>query len=281
MALPRYDEIHLPLLKLIHYNSVSRLKDAVEVLGQEFCLSDEALIERVPCGAKKFYSQVNFSKKRLIDAGLIFKDTIPYRTTDSARQLLAKQPRKITNRDINELIKNGRIIEIKREEESVPQPLLNTNKNNEYLQKIIELNENDYNYFEYLSGLILSKILNVNLTIVEFTAQNNDGGIDGIIHSGKSDEAKVYFESKCKKDRPVPIGSLRDFVGALVVRKAKQGYYFTTTRYTGDVIRYVDKLKDPDININVTLIDGHKLVDLIFKYNLENEIMQNRFELEK
>ncbi|WP_028393622.1 restriction endonuclease [Bacillus cihuensis] len=271
MALPRYDEIHLPLLKLIHNNSVNRLKDAVEVLGQEFRLSDKALNERVPSGTRKFYSQVSFSKKRLIEADLIIPSDKPFKTTDTARELLATKPKGITNRDLTDLIKKRKVREAKREIESTCQVPLNIY--DESLQKIKDINENDPHFFEYISGLILSNVLNVDFSKVKLTPPNNDGGVDGIIYLGESDETKVYFESKCKNNRPVPIGALRDFIGALVLRKAKQGYYFTTTRYTADVIRHVEKLKDPDININITLIDGHRLVELIFKYNLENEII--------
>lgn len=274
MVLPRYDEIHLPLLKFIHKYPISQLKEVVVALSQEFHLSDEELNERVRSGERKFYTQVSFSKKRLIEAGLISPVFKPFRITDTGRALLAQKPKKITNRDIGELIKKKKIKESQKEEESVRQ--LQFDSCEEYLQKIRELNNNDSNFFEYISGLITSNILNVDFSTVKFTPPNNDGGIDGIIHLGESDEAKVYFESKCKVSRPVPIGYLRDFIGALVLRKAKQGYYFTTTRYTGDVIRYVEKLKDPDININIELIDGNKLVELIFKYNLVSEIMPER-----
>jgi restriction system protein len=264
MRLPMYDEIHLPLLKLINDCSVYRVKEAVKALSQEFNLTEEAMNKRVPSGSNKFYSQVSFSKKRLIEAGLIFAKVSPYRTTELGKELLASNPKKISNSLINHLIKNGNL-----GEEKIVQGSPYTTE--EYLHKIREINENDPNFFEYISGLILSNILKEDFKKVVFTPQNNDGGIDGFIKLRINDET-ICFESKCKMSRPVAVGNLRDFIGALVLRKSKQGYYFTTTRYTGDVIRAVNKLKSLKIDINIELIDGDTLVNLLLKYNLENEI---------
>ncbi|PGR32989.1 hypothetical protein COC47_28190 [Bacillus cereus] len=269
MGLPSmYDDVHLPLLTLVDTYPINSLKEAVKVLAHFFCLTDEELNERVNCGVRKFYSQVSFSKKRLIDAGLIFKDNIDsFRTTDIAKQLLAKKPNKITNRDINELIKTRKMLKI--QEEAVHQPF--TNRQAEYLQK---LNKIDPAYFEQISGLVLSRVHSVDFSrYVEITPQSNDGGIDGIIHLGENTGLKIYFEAKKKSLRYLvnePL--LRNFTGALVVNKGKKGFYITTTKFTSAAIRFVERLKDPDIGIDITLIDGQRLVKLIFKYKLEDEI---------
>ncbi|MED3831936.1 restriction endonuclease [Peribacillus frigoritolerans] len=269
MALPSYDEIHLPLLKLILNNSVNRLKEAVEILAKEFGLTDEELNERVPSGGRKFYYQVSFSLMLLTRAGLIFKGIKPFRTTDSARKVIAQNPNKITKRCLDDLANDRQVKKIKKEKDLEEKRLLNSY--NEYLQKLKGINET---YFEHVTGLVLSRVYNIDfISNVEITPPNNDGGIDGIIHLGEGEESKVYFEAKRKKDRPIPSSFLRDFTGALVARKATTGYYVTTTRYTNEAIRFVEKLRDPYININITLIDGHKLVELIFKYNLENEVI--------
>ncbi|WP_438825691.1 restriction endonuclease [Gottfriedia acidiceleris] len=120
----------------------------------------------------------------------------------------------------------------------------------------------------------MSKIFNVDfLKHVEITPPTDDGGIDGIVHL--PDGSEVYFEAKCKKDKPIPPGFIRNFTGGIVAKKGRVGYYFTTTRYTEKAILSVEKLKDPDIDINITLIDGHEMVDLIFKYGLEDVIKLN------
>ena len=91
MALPRYDEIHLPLLKLFLSKNrrIYSLKEAVKILAKEFGLTHEELNIRVPSGGRKFYSQVSFSLMLLTRAGLIFKDVKPFRATDKARRIIA------------------------------------------------------------------------------------------------------------------------------------------------------------------------------------------------
>ncbi|MBE3641229.1 restriction endonuclease [Bacillus anthracis] len=264
MALPSYDDIHLPLLKLIHNNSVDSLKEVVEVLEKEFYLTDEDLDKRVNCGVRKFYSQVSFSKKRLIEAGLIFKGVKPFRTTDNARRLLAENPKKITNHNINELIKRRQFLKAQREKE-LGQKLL-FESYDEYLQKLKKIH---HTYFEQICGLVLSKIYNIDFSkYVEITPKSNDRGIDGILHLGEDEESKVYFQSKCLKDGSVGEPWVTQFSGALDRVYGTKGYYVTTTKYTPCAKDYVKVLRYKEI----ILIDGYKLVELIFKYKLENAI---------
>jgi len=266
MALPRYDEIHLPLLKLIHNSSIYSIKEAVEILAKEFDLTDEELNERVPSGQRKFYAQVSFSKMLLVRAELVFKNITPFRTTDKARKVIAQNSNKITKRCLDELARERQEVQISKRKNIAQKLILNSN--DEYLQKLKEID--DSNYFERVSGLVLSKVYNTDFpSNVEITPPSNDGGIDGIIHLGKDEKSKVYFECKLKKDYPVGEPLLRNFVGALEGVYGTKGYFITTSRYTSEAVKYVDKLRHKDI----TLIDGHKLVELIFKYKLENEII--------
>ncbi|MGE1054631.1 restriction endonuclease [Bacillus cereus] len=269
MALPSYDDIHLPLLKLIHNNSVDSLKEAVEVLEKEFCLTDEDLDKKVKCGVRKFYSQVSFSKKRLIEAGLIFKGVKPFRTTDNARELLTGKSKKITNHDINELIKMKQALKAQREEELEQQLIFK--RYEKYLQKLKKVH---YTYFEEICGLVLSRMYNVDfLECVEITAPSNDGGIDGIVYLGEDEDSKIYFESKRYSSGSVGRKLVQQFSGALDPflnpYKGVKGYYITTGKFARKANDYVEEIKRCK---DIILIDGDKLVELIFKYKLENEI---------
>ncbi|PEV93976.1 hypothetical protein CN442_00775 [Bacillus thuringiensis] len=258
MGFPKmYDDVHLPFLHLVHKYPIKSVKEAVGILAHYFNLTNEELNERVNCGRKKFYSMVSFSLKRLMDAGLIFREVKPFRATDKARKLLARKPNKITNHDLNVLIKRKPTVKLQKQEYD------------EYLEKIRNINETE---FEHLSGLVLSKIYNVDFVKqVEITPPCNDGGIDGIVHLGE--ESKIYFESKIKGIY-YSVGEplLRNFTGALVIRNGRTGYYFITTRFTSEAIRFVEALKIADVKVNITLIDGHKLVELIFKYGLQGKL---------
>ncbi len=181
-----YDDVHLPLLTLVDTYPIKSLKEAVEVLAHFFSLTDEELNERVKSGGKKFYSLVSFSMKRLIEAGLVFKGVKPFRTTDNARELLAKKPKKITNHDINKLIKKRQFLKAQRKKELAQKLLFESY--DEYLQ---ELKKIHYTYFEQICGLVLSRIYNIDFSkYVEITPPSNDRGIDGVLHLGEDEESK-------------------------------------------------------------------------------------------
>ncbi|MDO8160442.1 hypothetical protein FKQ51_24625 [Bacillus toyonensis] len=269
MGLPMYDDVHLPLLALVDTYAIKSLKEAVEVLSHFFGLTDEELNERVKSGGKKFYSQVSFSMKRLIEAGLVFRGIKPFRTTDYARKLLAKKSKKITNHDINELIKRKQTLKAQREKELEQQLIFK--RYEKYLQKLKKVH---HTYFEDICGLVLSRMYNVDsLQCVEITSPGNDGGIDGIIHLGKDKNSKIYFESKRYDGGSVGRKLVQQFSGALDpyldLYKGVKGYYITTGKFARKANDYVEKIKRCK---DIILIDGYKLVELIFKYKLENEI---------
>lgn len=267
MALPKYDEIHLPLLKLILDKRIHSLRIAVEMLAEEFYLTQDDLNVRVPCGTRKFYSQVNFSKMLLVRAGLVLENITPFQSTDIARNLIAQNSRKITKRCLDELAKERKETEIKNETNSIQK--LISKSHDEFLQNLKGMDNPDY--FEHITGIILAKVHNIDfLSRVEITPSSNDGGIDGIINLVEGENSKVYFECKLKNNYPVGEPLLRNFVGALEGVYGTKGYFITTSRFTSEAVKYVNKLKHKDI----TLIDGYKLVELIFKYNLEEEIIQ-------
>lgn len=265
MSLPRYDEIHLPLLKLIHGKHIHTLKDAVEILAKEFGLTQEEQNERVNSGRLKFYSQVSFSKMLLARAGLIFNNVIPLRATDKANQLLKQNPLKITKRFLDDLATAKKKAKIQKEEEIAKETLLNSH--DKYLTKI--KSNVSPSEFEQITGLILSKVYNVDFTkSVEITHPSNDFGIDGIVHVGDCEESKVYFQSKCFSSGSIGAPSIQQFVGALEGIYGTKGYFVTTSKFSPKAYKYVNRLKGKEI----TLIDGHKLVELIFKYKLEDKI---------
>ncbi|KXO03071.1 hypothetical protein AYK81_28690 [Bacillus thuringiensis] len=213
---------------------------------------------------RKFYSQVSFSMKRLIEAGLVFKGVKPFRTTDKAGKLLARKPKKITNHDINELIKRRKFLKAQREKELAQKLLLESY--DEYLQGLKKIH---HTYFEQICGLVLSRIHNIDFSKhVKITPPSNDRGIDGILHLGEDEESKVYFQAKCLKDGSIGEPLVTQFSGALDRVNGTKGYYVTTTKYAPRAIDYVKVLRYKDIK----LIDGCELVELIFKYKLENEI---------
>lgn len=271
MPLPRMDEIPLQLLKLIMNQKIYSIREAKELLIKKFGLTQTDLSIKDSSGIGKFNKNVILSYALLVLAGLVYKNSKPFVAMDEAKKIIRRNPSEVTISYLNELAKAKQERKLKKEKDLTRQNLI---KKYDLILKKIKMTETE---FEHFSGLVLSKVYNVDFfKFVEITPPKSDGGIDGIIHLGEDTKSKVYFQSKFKDNR-YPIGEplLRDFTGALVARKGNKGYFVTTTRFSGEAIRYVEKLKDPEINKNITLIDGHKLMELVFKYNLENELGVN------
>lgn len=269
LVLPIDNDIHLPLLRLITDQRINSIKQVEQMLARTFELTDEELKEKHQSGIREFFYRVALSIIRQIEAGLIFSRFKPFRTTDTARKLLIKKPKKITNQDIDELVKRRKNLKAQQEKELDRQSLLIGYE--KYLQGLKTLNET---YFERVTGLVLSKVCNTDfLSNVEITPPSNDGGIDGIIHLGEGEESKVYFEAKCYTNGSISRKLVQQFSGALDPYDGIRGYYVTTAKFTKRAEEYVEKIKKVKRYKEIELIDGNKLVELIFKYKLENDII--------
>lgn len=73
MALPTYDQLMLPLMKLLsEQKEVMKLSDAARILSERSGLSSEELSLRLSSGTKTvFYDRVGWAKTYLVKAGLI------------------------------------------------------------------------------------------------------------------------------------------------------------------------------------------------------------------
>ncbi len=94
------------------------------------------------------------------------------------------------------------------------------------------------------------------------TPASADGGIDGIIHQDPLGLDTIYLQAK-RWEHPVGEPQLRDFIGALHVRRARKGVFITTSTFTENA-RACARLATSKI----ILIDGAKLTDLMIDYSI-------------
>lgn len=71
MAIPTYEEVMLPPLKLISDGNVYNNKYCEEELAKEFNLTEEEVNLKLQSGKKIFYDRINWAKTYLKNAGLI------------------------------------------------------------------------------------------------------------------------------------------------------------------------------------------------------------------
>jgi hypothetical protein len=96
MAVPDYQRLMLPLLRLASDGQQHTLAESVERMADEFELSKEDRAEVLSRGQVKLYNRVGWSTTYLKKAGLIESLGLGrFRITDRGQELLASQPEKI------------------------------------------------------------------------------------------------------------------------------------------------------------------------------------------
>jgi restriction system protein len=131
---------------------------------------------------------------------------------------------------------------------------------NELLEKIKKI---DPYYFEKVI-LILLKQMGYG-DFVE-TPKSGDGGIDGIINEDKLGLDKIYIQAKRYGENKVREKDIRNFIGAMS-GDTNKGVFVTTSNFDNGAHQ-----KAHDAHHTIILIDGKKLVDLMYQYNVGIQI---------
>ena len=96
----------------------------------------------------------------------------------------------------------------------------------------------------------------------EGLGKSGDGGIDGIIKEDKLGLDTIYIQAK-RWENVVPVREIRDFAGALLSKKARKGIFITTSNFPKGAYEFVESIEH-----KIVLIDGSRLADLMFEYNV-------------
>lgn len=93
---------------------------------------------------------------------------------------------------------------------------------------------------------------------------SGDNGIDGIISEDKLGLEKIYIQAKRYNNKKVPSNEIRDFAGAMVMRGARKGVFFSTSDYTVGARRSAEEAQ----GMNITLLNGDQLSELLVQHNM-------------
>ena len=93
MAIPDFQALMLPLLRIAGDGQVHSISGAVTQLGNEFRLSDAEKTEPLKSGGTRLYNRVGWARTYLVKAGLLRKvGTGRFEATERGRDLLANPP---------------------------------------------------------------------------------------------------------------------------------------------------------------------------------------------
>ncbi|ELC8401460.1 restriction endonuclease [Clostridium perfringens] len=284
MAIPTYEQVMLPLLKMLSNEKSYTNKECVEILSKKLNITKKELRELLPSGKKRvFYDRVNWAKTYLKKAGLV---EAPKRgevkITKLGLELLQEKPVEIrsrdllryssfndfintTNRNENNTENRGNLIKERTpfEEIAVSFEEVKNSLADEILEKIKSCS------FEFFEKSVIELLIKMGYggsreEAGKATRRTGDEGIDGIINEDRLGLDSIYIQAKRWRDTVVGRPEIQKFSGALDTPGANKGVFITTSKFSKEAREYVKAINTK----NIILIDGMQLAQYMIEFNV-------------
>ena len=274
MTLPTYEDIMLPLLSYLSDNEERRYSETMDHLAKHFKLDSGDLEIRKKSGGNLFYNRIGWAKDYLKNAGLLEKKTGRFKITPRGLESLKQKPEIIDKKFLLQFEEFAPYVipektenieqEPKSFSEQSPDDLIDAGIdqiNNILKAELLEkLKTIDPTFFEIL---ILDLVEKLGYGTGKHVGKSRDGGIDGEIPQDKLGLDMIYLQAKRHSSNVSP-HDVRDFIGALSLKKSRKGIFITTSDFSSDAKDNVEKSEK-----NITLIKGNELVKLMIDYIVE------------
>ena len=293
MAIPSYEKFLLPVLKLLSDGKVRTKQEIVRTMAKQFQLSEDELAETLPSQTQLTYvNRIGWAITYLKKAELIVSPSrANFKITDEGKKLVENNVSDLTAKDLKQYEPFLKFIKTSHkqndtdhtiQEETTPLEnminnfeLLKKEVCDEILQKILEQSSD---FFEQLVvDLVVAMGYGGSIEDAgKATKRTGDEGIDGIIKQDRLGLDNIYLQAKrWQRDNVVSRSEIQKFVGALAGQGARKGIFITTSRFSKDALEY-----KPRNDTSVILIDGQKLVELMYEYNI-GVTTEMKFEIKK
>lgn len=296
MAIPDYQSLMLPLLKLAGDGGEHRMAEVVERLASELKLTDAEREELLPSGKQPvFNNRVHWARTYLVQARLfVATRRAHFKITERGRSVLAENVERIDAKflrrfeEFNAFAAGGRTGE-------TPSPdfkilgntgiILNENTPDELLRATIKEVEIALAadlipricaatpaFFERLVVDLLLKMGYGGSRVDAGRAlgKTGDGGIDGVIDQDQLGLDRIYIQAKkYDPDNAVSEPDIRNFCGSLGANKAAKGVFVTTSYFTKPAQEFAERHP-----YKVVLIDGDELARLMILHSVGVRIVE-------
>jgi restriction system protein len=282
--IPDYQSLMRPVLESASSGEV-RISDVVEHLADKSGLTPEERATLLPSGKQTtFANRVNWAKSYLKQAGLVEATRRGYfKITDRGRAALADKGSLINTEYLEQFEDFQRFRErtgeakahiTDRAEERVP-----TATPDETLRKAHSAIE------AALSAELLDRVreappafferLIVELLVAmgyggtseeagRALGQSGDDGVDGVIDQDPLGVDQIYVQAKrYSEGNNIGPAAIRDFFGALSLKKAHKGIFVTTSTFSSSAVQTAR-----DLGSRIVVIDGSQLAKLMIRYNI-------------
>ncbi|WP_018233471.1 restriction endonuclease [Thioalkalivibrio thiocyanodenitrificans] len=279
MAILKFQEITLPMLKLAADGEVWSLADAREEMAKHFQLTKEELEELLPSGRQaRFSNRVAWAKVYLERGGLLSSPKrAHFQITERGREVLQDPSDEVSIKFLSQYpefqefrSRSSKNTEGETDDENSDTPeetlesaYLTIRKNlaSEVLERVKSCTPH---FFEHLVVDLLLKMGygRAGGGSGERVGQAGDEGIDGIISEDRLGLEMVYLQAK-RWEGTVGRPEIQKFVGALHGKRARKGVFITTGSFSADAAAYVQTI-DP----KVALVDGKQLAEYMIDFGL-------------
>lgn len=281
MPIPSYEDLMLPVLRILENGETLHIRDIGRTLAQHFGLTDDDLALLIPSGLDSLFdNRFGWARTHMKKAGLIESPArAQFRITPRGRELLASNPTRI---DVGALRRYPEFIAFSKPSRvgGVPQ----SDQPDQESATPLEAIEAGYGQLrDQLADEILQAIRNATPRFFEqlvidvlvkmgyggslkdagaAVGRSGDGGVDGIIKEDRLGLDQIYIQAK-RWANTVGRPEIQAFAGSLQGYRARKGVFITTSQFSAEAKEYVTR-----IETRIVLIDGDQLAGLMMDFGV-------------
>lgn len=273
--IPKFHEAFIPILKVLESGEELHYEELKRRVRDQFYshLNQDLLDQKTRTGQLLIMNRIGWGKAYLKQAKFVEQPRRAYvRITEKGRTVLAqgqltlsqvrKDPDYIAAEEAKVHAKLADIASIA-DRDASPQDLIEQGFGaieQELKAELLErLKGIDPFYFEKVILLLLKKMGYGDF--IE-TKKTGDGGIDGIINQDQLGLSKIYIQAKRYAENKVREKDIRNFIGAMS-GDTTNGVFVTTSSFDDAAV-----VKAREAHHKIILIDGYKLVDLMYQFGV-------------
>lgn len=293
MAIPDYQTVMLPLLRLLSDGKEYFLRDVVQHLADEFKLTEEEKRKLLPSGVSTVIgSRVGWARTYLNKAGLVTSARRGCtQISEKGLAVLKKNPPKINVEFLRQYPEFVEFQTIKKDKDRALEDIVLSNEATpeEALDAAYQKLRSDLEsailervklappaFFERLVIDVLVKMGygGSRLDAGQAIGQSRDGGIDGIIKEDRLGLDVIYIQAK-RWEGTVGRPEIQRFAGALQGQRARKGVFITSSAFTREAEEYVRS-----IDSKIVLINGLQLAKLMIDHSVGVSVIGS-YEIKK
>lgn len=270
MAIPDYQTIMAPLLRLLSDGKDRHVQVCTRMLADQYDLSAEERKDILPSGRQdRFTNRVHWAASYLSQAGMVERPARgQLRITERGRDTVRTGPERITAKWLKQFTGEDNAPEPDPGPVATPEEeLANSYQRlrmilaDELLERI---KRSSPPFFEQLVvDLLVAMGYGGSLADAgQAVGRSGDGGIDGIIKEDRLGLDFIYVQAK-RWENPVGRPIVQGFAGGLQGHSAQKGVFMTTSNFTKDARDYVRRL-----GTRIVLIDGQELTQLMIDHGV-------------